>query len=195
MYDVVRASIDRHHVAAIVAVGRHDLERPTLRLRMQVIQLMRVKSNSTESMTVADDLTINELVEEFEELADWDEQCDYLIDLGFNLPQLPDDVRTDENKVHGCQSNVWLVAEMKPTEPPTLEFIANSDAIIVNGLIAVLTALYSNQTPERVLEIDAQEVFAQLGLERHLSPQRRNGLYSMVDRVRQLAVEAAARST
>ncbi len=195
MCDVVRASSKRHNIAAIVAVGRHDLERPTSRLRMQVIQLMRVKSNSTESMTVADDLTINELVEEFEELADWDEQCDYLIDLGFNLPQLPDDVRTDENKVHGCQSNVWLVAEMKPTEPPTLEFIANSDAIIVNGLIAVLTALYSNQTPERVLEIDAQEVFAQLGLERHLSPQRRNGLYSMVDRVRQLAVEAAARST
>lgn len=144
---------------------------------------------------MADDLTIDELFEEFEELADWDERCDYLIDLGFNLAQLPDDVRTDENKVHGCQSNVWLVAEMKPTEPPTLEFIANSDAIIVNGLIAVLTALYSRQTPERVLKIDAREVFARLGLESHLSPQRRNGLYSMVDRVRQLAVEAAARST
>jgi cysteine desulfuration protein SufE len=150
---------------------------------------------SNESKAVAEDLTIDDLYEEFEDLADWDERCDYLIDLGFNLPQLPEDVRTDEHKVHGCQSNVWLVAEMKPTEPPTLEFIANSDAIIVNGLIAVLMALYSNQTPERVLEINAQEVFKRLGLERHLSPQRRNGLYSMVDRVRQLAVEAAAKSS
>ena len=66
-----------------------------------------------------EDLTIDELYDEFEDLVDWDERCDYLIDLGFNLPQLPDDVRTDENKVHGCQSNVWLVAEIKPTAPPT----------------------------------------------------------------------------
>ncbi|MEX0818194.1 MAG: SufE family protein [Pirellulaceae bacterium] len=144
---------------------------------------------------MADNLTIDELYEEFEELADWDERCDYLIDLGFNLPQLPDEVKTDDNKVHGCQSNVWLVAEVKPTAPPTLEFIANSDAIIVNGLIAVLMALFSNQAPERILEIDARQAFARLGLERHLSPQRRNGLYSMVDRVRQLAVEAVARAS
>ncbi|MBC8356490.1 MAG: SufE family protein [Planctomycetes bacterium] len=140
-------------------------------------------------------MTIDELYEEFEDLGDWDERCDYLIDLGFNLPQLPDEAKIDPNMVHGCQSNVWLVAEMKPTEPPTLEFIANSDAIIVNGLIAVLTALFSHQTPERILMIEPQEVFARLGLERHLSPQRRNGLYSMVDRVRQLAVEAATNSS
>ncbi len=152
-------------------------------------------ANPTESKTVAEDLTIDELYEEFEELADWDEQCDFLIDLGFNLPQLPDEAKNEANKVHGCQSNVWLVAEMKPTKPPTLEFIANSDAIIVNGLIAVLVALFGQKTPQQILRIDAQEVFARLGLERHLSPQRRNGLYSMVDRVRRLAVEAAAESS
>ena len=72
---------------------------------------------------------------------------------------------------------------------------AVSDAHIVNGLIAVLVALFSRQTPEQILKTDAQEVFARLGLERHLSPQRRNGLYSMVDRVRQLAVEAAAKTS
>ena len=143
---------------------------------------------------MTEDLTIDELYEEFEELDDWDERCDYLIDLGFNLPQLPDDAKNEANRVHGCQSNVWLVAEMKPAHPPALEFIANSDAIIVNGLIAVHVALFGHQTPERILQIDAREVFGRLGLERHLSPQRRNGLYSMVDRVRQLAVEAAARS-
>lgn len=168
------------------------MESPVPRPRIQVLKRQRVP---TESKAVAEDLTIDELYEEFEDLADWDERCDYLIDLGFNLPQLPEDAKTEENKVHGCQSNVWLVAEMKSTQPPTLEFIATSDAIIVNGLIAVLTALFSHQTPERILKIDAQEVFARLGLERHLSPQRRNGLYSMVDRVRQLAVEAAAKSS
>lgn len=170
----------------------HDLEIP---FRLPRMQLTHLSAFPTESKAVAEDLTIDELYEEFEDLGDWDERCDYLIDLGFHLPQLPDDAKNEANKVHGCQSNVWLVAEMRSTTPPTLEFIANSDAIIVNGLIAVLVALFGGQTPEQILKIDAQEVFARLGLERHLSPQRRNGLYSMVDRVRQLAVEAAARSS
>ncbi|MEM8670104.1 MAG: SufE family protein [Planctomycetota bacterium] len=140
------------------------------------------------------DLTIEELYEEFEDLPDWDDRCDYLIDLGFNLPQLPDEAKIETNRVHGCQSNVWLVAEIKPSDPPTLEFQANSDAMIVNGLIAVLTALYSGKTPQEIISIDAKDAFGKLGLERHLSSQRRNGLFSMVERVRKLAVEAEARS-
>ncbi|MEM9366749.1 MAG: SufE family protein [Planctomycetota bacterium] len=143
---------------------------------------------------MSQDVTIEELYEEFEDLPDWDERCDYLIDLGFNLPQLPAEAKTEANRVHGCQSNVWLTAELTRSQPPTVTFLANSDAIIVNGLIAVLTALYSGKTPEAIISIDAQDVFRKLGLERHLSPQRRNGLYSMVDRVRQLAVEAEAES-
>jgi len=141
---------------------------------------------------VALDVTIDELFEDFEDLPDWDERCDYLIDLGFEVPKLPDEAKTDENKVHGCQSNVWLVSELKPATPPTIEFIANSDAIIVNGLIAVLMALYSGKTPQEILEIDPKDVFTKLGLERHLSSQRRNGLYSMVERIRRLAIEGAA---
>ena len=137
-------------------------------------------------------MSIEELVEEFDELADWDDQCDYLIDLGYELPKLPETERTEENRVHGCQSNVWLVAQVKPGEPSTVEFVANSDAIIVNGLIAVLTIMYSGRTPEQILQIDARETFTKLGLERHLSPQRRNGLFGMVDRIRQLAIEAEA---
>ncbi len=139
-------------------------------------------------------LTIKELYEEFEELHDWDERCDYLIDLGFNLPQLPDDAKTEDNRVHGCQSNVWLVARVQPASPPIVEFLANSDAMIVNGLIAVVTALYSGKTPQEIIAVDSQDAFGKLGLERHLSPQRRNGLYSMVERVRQLAVKAEAAS-
>ncbi|KLU06844.1 Sulfur acceptor protein SufE for iron-sulfur cluster assembly [Rhodopirellula islandica] len=140
------------------------------------------------------DLTIDELYEEFEDLPDWDERCDYLIDLGFNLPELPAEAKIEENRVHGCQSNVWLVADIKNSTPPTVEFLANSDAVIVNGLIAVIAALYSGKTPQEIIAIDAQDVFKKLGLERHLSPQRRNGLYSMVQRVRELAVQAEAQS-
>ena len=80
-----------------------------------------------------------------------------------------------------------------PGDPPLIEFVANSDAMIVNGLIAVLTILYSGHTPQEVLDIDARELFARLGLERHLSSQRRNGLYGMVERIRLLAREAAAK--
>ena len=140
------------------------------------------------------DLTIEELYEEFDDLPDWDERCDYLIDLGFNLPQLPDSAKTEDNRVHGCQSNVWLVANVEGSNPRIVEFLANSDAVIVNGLIAVLIALYSGKTPQEIISVDAQEVFGKLGLERHLSSQRRNGLYGMVDRVRQLAVQAEAES-
>lgn len=141
-----------------------------------------------------EDLTIEELYEEFEDLPDWDERCDYLIDLGFNLPKLPDEAKIEDNRVHGCQSNVWLVANVKGSEPPVVEFLANSDAVIVNGLIAVVIALYSGKTPQEIISVNAKEAFGKLGLERYLSSQRRNGLYGMVDRVRQLAIQAEAES-
>ncbi len=140
------------------------------------------------------DLTIEQVYAEFDELQGWQEQCDYLIDLGFDLPPLPDEAKTEENRVHGCQSNVWLIATVKETDPPVVEFLANSDSIIVSGLIAILTALYSGKTPQEIISIDAQEVFAKLGLQRHLSPQRRNGLFGMVRRVHELAVQAEIES-
>lgn len=137
-------------------------------------------------------MTIDELIEEFEFLEDWDDQCDYLIDLGFDLPKLPEEAKTEENRVHGCQSNVWLVADVKPTDPPTVEFVANSDAIIVNGLISVLRMLFNGKTPREIITADVEGTFAKLGLDRHLSSQRRNGLFGMVKRIRQIATEAIA---
>ncbi len=136
-------------------------------------------------------MTIDELFEEFEFLEDWDERCDFLIDLGFELPKLAEADKTDENFVHGCQSNVWLVANVNEADPPTIDIVANSDAIIVNGLIAVLLILYSGKTPQEILSVDARQVFERLGLERHVSPQRRNGLYGMVERIRKIAASAA----
>lgn len=137
------------------------------------------------------EMTIDELYDEFEFLSDWDDQCDFLIDLGFELPKLPDEAKIEENRVHGCQSNVWLTASISDDDPPVVEFVANSDAIIVNGLIAVLRILFNGKTPQEILATDAKTVFSRLGLDRHVSPQRRNGLYGMVQRIRQIAVEAA----
>lgn len=137
-------------------------------------------------------MTIDELFEEFAELGDWEDQCDYLIDLGFELPKLPATAMTEQNKVHGCQSNVWLVANVSQDDPPTIEIVANSDAIIVNGLIAVLLAMYSGKTADEILAVDARDVFGRLGLERHLSSQRRNGLFGMVQRIRDIAEQQAA---
>ncbi len=133
-------------------------------------------------------MTIEELFEEFEFLADWEERCDFLIDLGFDLPQLPESARTEANRVLGCQSNVWLVSELNESvSPPVVEFTANSDAMIVNGLIAVLSVIYQGKTPEQILNTDVEGIFRRLELDRHLSSQRRNGLFGMVTRVREFA--------
>jgi cysteine desulfuration protein SufE len=140
----------------------------------------------------ASPVTLDELFAEFDELEDWDAQCDYLIDLGYEIPKLPATAKIEPNRVHGCQSNVWMVADLRAGNPPVIEFIANSDAIIVNGLIAVLMAVYNRRTPAEILATDVRGVFARLGLERHLSSQRRNGLYGMVERIRQFAARAAA---
>lgn len=143
-------------------------------------------------MSQSPSISLEELIHEFEELADWDDQCDYLIDLGYDLPELPAEAKIEENRVHGCQSNVWIVPEIEPGDPPTVAFTANSDAIIVNGLIAVLSVMYSGRPADEILKMDPREVFAKLGLERHLSSQRRNGLFGMVERIRKIAVEAIA---
>ncbi|MGE0757397.1 MAG: SufE family protein [Pirellulaceae bacterium] len=146
---------------------------------------------ASRTVSQASPVTLEEIIAEFQELGDWDAQCDYLIDLGYELPKLPAEAKTEANRVRGCQSNVWMTAHFTPGDSPVVEFIANSDAIIVNGLIAVLMAVFNRRTAREILTTDARAVFAQLGLERHLSSQRRNGLYGMVERIRQLALAAA----
>jgi cysteine desulfuration protein SufE len=139
------------------------------------------------------DMTLQDLYEEFEFLGDWEERCDFLIDLGIELPKLPEEAKTEENRVRGCQSNVWLVSRLNTdVTPPVVEFVANSDAMIVNGLIAVLMAAYNETTPEQILKTDIESVFKRLELDRQLSSQRRNGLYGMVTRIREFAAAAQA---
>jgi cysteine desulfuration protein SufE len=136
--------------------------------------------------------TIPELIETFDALGDWEAQCDYLIDLGYEIPDFPESARIEANRVHGCQSNVWLIAEIKPGDPPVIEIQADSDSMIVRGLIAVLLLAYSGKTAQEILQTDIQQIFARLGLNRQLSSARRNGLAGMVQRVRSLAEQSAA---
>ena len=145
----------------------------------------------TVSMTAP--MTIDELIEEFEFLGDWDDRCDFLIDLGFELPKFPEAAKTEANRVHGCQSNAWMISELnQATDPPVVEIQACSDAMIVNGLIAVLLAIFHEKSPAEILQIDAAAVFRRLELDRHLSSQRKNGLAGMVARIREFATYAQA---
>ena len=138
------------------------------------------------------DTTIEELIENFEFLGDWEERFSYLIELGKKLPPLDKAEMTDEHRVHGCQASVWL--RMFPQADNTFEIRADSDAFIVKGLIAVLLLIYSGKNAEQILDTDSTARFEQLGLDNHLSPTRRNGLHSMVNRIQALAAESTAQT-
>lgn len=135
--------------------------------------------------------TIHEIVENFELLDEWDDRYRYVIELGRTLSPLPDSAHVDTNKVQGCASQVWLLTHVKPngSSGPILTFAGDSDAHIVRGLIAILFALYSGKTAQDILATDAIALFDRIGLRENLTPQRSNGLRSMVERIR---VEAKA---
>ena len=132
-------------------------------------------------------MSIDELIEEFDDLGDWADQCEVLIDMGRELPTMPADLKTDETKVHGCQSNVWMVAEVSPDADRTIDLIADSDAMIVKGLLCVILMAYSGLTQQEILDTDIVAIFKRLGLDRHLSTARKNGLAGIVNRVRTIA--------
>ena len=134
---------------------------------------------------------IAEIEETFEFLDDWEDRFQYLIDLGRKLPALPDADRIEANKVHGCQATVWLTLDVSRESPSTIQLRATSDAHIVNGLIAIVMALYCGRSAEEAVRVNAEALFARLGLEEHLSPTRRNGLHAMLQRVRKLAAAHA----
>jgi len=137
--------------------------------------------------------TIDEIIENFEFLEEWDDRYRYLIELGRALPPLPESERIASNKVQGCASQVWVSTSTEPgPDGPRLSFIGDSDAHIVRGLIAVLLALYSGKPAREILSLDAVTLFEQLGLREHLTPQRSNGFRAMVDRIRNDAQGALA---
>ena len=137
---------------------------------------------------------VDEIVENFELMEEWDDRYRYLIELGRSLPPLPEPARTAANKVQGCASQVWLATTVKPngSAGPVLSFAGDSDAHIVRGLIAVLFSLYSGKGAKDILSTDAVALFEKLGLRDHLTPQRSNGFRSMVERIRKDADAALA---
>ena len=139
-------------------------------------------------------MDINEIIENFSLLDEWDDRYRYLIELGRALPPLPEKDHAETNKVQGCASQVWMTTTVAPDGAgnPVLTFEGDSDAHIVKGLVAVLLALNSGKPAREILETDAIAVFEQLGLREHLTPQRSNGFRSMVDRIRRDAQTAIA---
>ena len=136
-------------------------------------------------------MTIDEIRDNFALLDDWDDRYRYVIELGRTLDPMPEAEHSAANKVLGCASQVWLSKQLdRSGGEPSLNYLGDSDAHIVRGLIAILLTLYSGRTPQHILETDALALFDELGFREHLTPQRSNGLRSMVERIRSDAREA-----
>jgi cysteine desulfuration protein SufE len=131
-----------------------------------------------------------EIVEEFAMFEDWDGKYEYLIDLGKDLPAIADAYKTDDYKIKGCQSQVWLHAS---SENGKVRFTADSDAIITKGIIALLVRVFDNESPEEIINADLQFI-NEIGLSQHLSPTRSNGLLSMIKQMKMFAIAFSAQN-
>ena len=136
-------------------------------------------------------MSLDDLLEGFALFDSWEERYRYIIELGRKLPALEEDLKTEPHRVQGCVSQVWMVSERPPDAPQTLVFRADSDSHIVRGLIAILLLAYSHKTAPAILDVDIEAVFEELGLGQHLSPNRRNGFFSMVERIQRTAAATA----
>ncbi|MDX1818600.1 MAG: SufE family protein [Marinobacter sp.] len=135
--------------------------------------------------------TLEDVMDAFEFLDDWEERYAYIIDLGKQLPSFPDDARTEENYVHGCQSQVWLIHHYDEASGK-LYLLIDSDAMIVRGLAAIILVALNGKSPRDLLTTDIDELFERLDLFRHISPTRGNGLRAMVGKIRDIAAAEAA---
>jgi cysteine desulfuration protein SufE len=130
--------------------------------------------------------SLDEIRDSFSFFDDWEDRYRYIIDLGRQLPALPEALKVEANIVHGCQSKVWIASTLADGK---LHFLLDSDALIVRGLIAIVLAAYDGRTPEQIRDYDIDGLFAELDLLRHLSPTRGNGLTALVRRIRTIAAE------
>ena len=137
--------------------------------------------------------SFNEIMENFGFLEDWEDRYRYLIELGKDLPPLAESEMTEETRVKGCASQVWVITSInREGVEPVLSFRGQSDAHIVKGLVALTLALYSGRSASEILALDALDLFRRIGLAEHLTPQRSNGVRSMVERIRRDAKAALA---
>jgi len=130
-----------------------------------------------------------EIVDEFSMFEDWMQRYEYMIDLGKSLPLIEEAYKTDENLIKGCQSKVWLHAELNDDK---IIFTADSDAIITKGIVAILIRSFTNQKPQAIIDADTQFI-DEIGLKEHLSPTRANGLVSMVKQIKMYALAYQAK--
>lgn len=138
---------------------------------------------------------LDEIIENFELLDDWDDRYRYLIELGRTLEPLPEDAHSEINRVRGCASQVWLETHVvRGSDRPRLHFVGDSDAHIVRGLVALALAIFSDRPADEIVATDALTIFDRLGLGAHLTPQRSNGLRSMVERIKNDARAALERA-
>lgn len=135
---------------------------------------------------------IEEIASEFALLPDWEERISYIMELARGLAPLADSERSEANRVRGCASQVWLIPERRAEAPEKLYFRGDSDAQLVRGNVALLLRIFSGRTPEEILSVEPKAVFDRLGLADALTAQRANGLYSMMNRIRQEARDAAS---
>lgn len=132
-------------------------------------------------------MTIEELIDNFSFLDGWEEKYQYVIDLGHKLESLDEKFKTDDWKVKGCQSQVWLVPQI---QNGVFHFKGDSDAILVKGIISIVLLIYNDKTAAEIKNIDVTKIFVKLGLEENLTPSRRNGMLSMVEKIKQYAAAA-----
>jgi len=135
---------------------------------------------------------IQAIRDDFAFLDNWEDRYRYIIELGNELPPFPDEARDSEHKVQGCVSQVWLLTHRTREPDPLLTFDGDSDAHIVRGLVAIMLALFSGKHASEIGKIDAEGVMSELGLDEHLTPQRANGLRSMVKRIKRDAEASLA---
>ncbi len=171
------------------ALVRSDASRPKARKT-------RVGAKAEPAYLIAEDpppeaplRTLDAIRDDFAFLDDWEDRYRYVIELGRELPEFPESARTDANKVRGCVSQVWIEDGL---ENGVIRLRGDSDSHLVKGLVAIATALYDGKTPADALKIDALGTFRDLGLEQHLTPQRSNGVRSMIERIRADAAALAA---
>lgn len=132
-------------------------------------------------------MDLDRLYKNFEVLDNWEDRYRFIIEMGKKIPQLDPSDKTEQNRVYGCISTVHLIIRLTDDDPPKIHFIANSDAMIVNGLIAVMQIVYDGKTAAEIAQVDLEAIFKKLGLEGHLSPNRRNGFFAMAERLRTLS--------
>lgn len=137
------------------------------------------------------EIQIDEVLDAFSFLDDWEERYAYVIDLGRKLPAFPETEKTAENLVHGCQSQVWLIHHID-TDTGKIFLLIESDAMIVRGLAALILCMLNAKTPEQLLQVDIDGIFEKLDLFRHISPTRGNGLRSMLQKITLIASAAQA---